>query len=223
MKIYTLMEDSKRKNTAFIAEHGFSLYFEHGGKRILFDTGASGSFIYNATLLGIDLSKVDICIISHAHPGHTGGLPHFLDINSDAKVYMKTAARGEYYIKRLFKHEISGMPRTIFEKYADRIVFMGEDTQIIPGVFAASAHKHRRLPLYSSVMYEKRDGQLVRDDLKHELFLVVKTDDNAVVITGCAHHGLINILMTAGEKIRRGWRRDRRASILTASGVLACR
>ena len=67
MKIYTLIEDTKPSGTAYLYEHGLSLYFEHGGKRILFDTGASDRFVYNATLLGLDLVKVDCCVISHAH------------------------------------------------------------------------------------------------------------------------------------------------------------
>ena len=96
MKIYILIEDSKPKGSAFIAESGLCLYFVYQGKRILFDTGASDAFIYNATLLGIDLLKVDMCILSHAHEGHTGGLAYFLGINKDAPVYMKSAARGEF-------------------------------------------------------------------------------------------------------------------------------
>ena len=60
MKIYTLIENTKPKGSAFLCEHGLSLYFEHNKKRILFDTGSSDTFIYNATLLGIDLAKVDV-------------------------------------------------------------------------------------------------------------------------------------------------------------------
>lgn len=200
MKVYTLMEDSSRKNSGFLSEHGLSLYFEHHGKRILFDTGASDSFIYNATLLGIDLAKVDICVISHAHDDHTGGLAHFLDINRKAKVYMNSTATGDYYIKRLFKKEKCGVDSSLFEKYADRIAFLDEDTEIADGVIAVNINKYRHYPLYSTIMYEKRDDVLIRDSLLHELFIAVKTKAGIVVFTGCAHHGLINILMTANEK-----------------------
>ena len=74
MKIFTLIEDGKHPDTALLKEHGLSLYFKHGNTRILFDTGASDAFIYNATLLGIDLFKVDVCVLSHVHRDHIGGL-----------------------------------------------------------------------------------------------------------------------------------------------------
>ncbi len=85
------------------------MYFEHGEKRILFDTGASDKFIYNATLLGIDLHKVDTCIISHPHNDHTGGLKSFLEINRNARVVIKRAAQGDFYTKRGHKMIRTGL------------------------------------------------------------------------------------------------------------------
>lgn len=200
MKIYTLIEDSKPKGSAYIAEHGLSLYFEHQGQRILFDTGSSDAFIYNATLLGIDLVKVDICIISHAHDDHTGGLSHFLDINKAARVYLKRAARGDFYIRNGTKLLYAGMDQSLFDKHPDRFVFLDGDTEIVSGLFAVGVNKHRRQPLYTSQMYEKRGDVLVRDDLSQELFIVIRKKEGVAVLTGCSHNGVLNILMTAEEK-----------------------
>ncbi len=200
MKIYTLIEDSKPKGSAFIAEHGLSLYFEHGGQRILFDTGASDSFVYNATLLGIDLIKVDICIISHAHDDHTGGLAHFLELNKQAKVYLKRSAQGNFYVRNVTKLQYAGMDQSLFAKYPDRFCFIDEDTEIISGLFAANVNKYRRLPQYTAMMYEKRDDVLVRDDLSQELFIAIRRKENVAVLTGCSHSGILNILMTAEGK-----------------------
>jgi 7,8-dihydropterin-6-yl-methyl-4-(beta-D-ribofuranosyl)aminobenzene 5'-phosphate synthase len=200
MKIYTLVEDSKPKGSAFIAEHGLCLYFVYQGKRILFDTGASDAFVYNATLLGIDLLKVDICIISHAHDDHTGGLAYFLSINTDAPVYLKNAARGDFYIRRLTKMEYAGMDASLFDKYPDRFHFIDDDTEILDGLHLSSANHHRRPPLFTSLMYEKRDDVLLRDDLSQEQFLVIRGGSGSTVITGCSHSGILNILMTAEEK-----------------------
>ena len=203
MKIYTLIEDSRKRGSGFLFEHGLSLYFELRGRRILFDTGASGSFIYNATLLGIDLSRVDICVISHAHNDHAGGLSYFLDINKDAKVYMKSAAQGDYYVKKLFKTMQCGIDPAIFKQYADRIVLIDDDTPLAPGITVANVNQHRHLPAFCSLMVKNKSGRLEADDLSHELFLAVDTGDGTVVLTGCSHHGLINILMTASEKFGR--------------------
>lgn len=199
MKIYTLMEDEKQKNTGFLAEHGLSLYFEHGGKRILFDTGASDAFVFNATLLGIDLNKIDICIISHAHDDHIGGLGAFLGINNHAIVYLKTAIRGDFYTKNFSKKERTSLYPSFFDKYADRLHFFDGQIEVAPGVTAASAMKYRRLPLYASQMLEKKGELFVSDLLDHELYVVIKENDGVVVLTGCAHHGVLNILMSAEE------------------------
>lgn len=200
MKIYTLIEDSKHANTGFINEHGLSLYFEHNGQRVLFDTGASDAFIYNATLFGIDLLKVDICVISHVHNDHTGGLGYFLDINRHAKVYIKKAATGDFYSKHGSKNIRSGIDPLFFEKYWERFCFFDGDIKVAKGVFAASAVKHRKLPNYSANMLAKKEGMLTLDTLEHELFLVIEDKEGIIVLTGCAHNGILNILMTAEEK-----------------------
>ncbi len=199
MKIYTLVEDNKQKS-GFLAEHGLSLYFEHGGKRILFDTGASDAFVYNATLLGIDLNKVDICVISHAHDDHIGGLEAFLGINSHAKVYLKSAIRKDFYAKRVGKNERSGLDPAFFDKYEDRMHFFDGRVDLTDGLSAASIKKFRRLPLYASLMLEKKDGEFIADSLDHELYVAIKTKGGVVVLTGCAHHGVLNILMSAKEE-----------------------
>ena len=200
MKIYALIEDSKPKGSPFMAEHGLCLYFEHQGQRILFDTGASDAFIYNATILGVDLVKVDTCILTHAHDDHSGGLSHFLGINPSARVYLKSAVRGDFYVRHNSKMEYAGMDQTIFDRFPDQLHFFDGDIEIFDGLYAASINKHRRHPLYASLMYEKRAGVMVHDDLSQELFVAVRENDGVTVLTGCAHSGLLNILMTAEEK-----------------------
>ncbi len=199
MKIYTLIENEKPKTSGFLVEHGLSLYFEHGEKRVLFDTGASDAFIYNATLHGIDLHKIDACVISHAHDDHIGGLKAFLDINSHAEVYLKSAIRGDFYTKHLGKKERTSLDPSFFEKYAARLHFFDDKIDLAEGVTAAGIRTFRRLPLYASLMLEKKGDSFVRDTLDHELYVAIKEKDGVVVLTGCAHHGLLNILMTAAE------------------------
>ena len=55
MKIVTLIENTSNRQD-LLPEHGLSLYIETKNHKILFDTGASGSFDNNAKKLGIDLS-----------------------------------------------------------------------------------------------------------------------------------------------------------------------
>jgi 7,8-dihydropterin-6-yl-methyl-4-(beta-D-ribofuranosyl)aminobenzene 5'-phosphate synthase len=81
--ITTLVE-----NTAGIpyvlAEWGQSLLIEADGKKVLFDTGPSGVIIENAKRLSVDLSNIDVIVLSHGHFDHTGGLKDVLTLIRNA-------------------------------------------------------------------------------------------------------------------------------------------
>lgn len=86
-------------NTVFCknlqTDWGFAALIEANGKRILFDTGGSGSILLsNMNTLDIDPKKIDDVFISHAHFDHTGGLSAFLDQNSDVTVWVPPSFRG---------------------------------------------------------------------------------------------------------------------------------
>ena len=76
VKITTLVENSLGEHLALRNEHGLSFLIEIENPRmqILFDTGQSGNFIYNAGLLDVDLAKTDKVVLSHGHYDHSGRL-----------------------------------------------------------------------------------------------------------------------------------------------------
>ncbi|MBR5633360.1 MAG: MBL fold metallo-hydrolase, partial [Clostridia bacterium] len=80
MKIVCLAENTTSRDDVG-AEHGLSLYVEAAGKKILFDMGQTDLFMKNAEKLGVDLSKVDVAVLSHGHYDHGGGLSAFLKVN----------------------------------------------------------------------------------------------------------------------------------------------
>lgn len=99
-------------NTAFRkdlqADWGFAALIEANGKRILFDTGGSGSILLsNMNALGIAPKEIDEVFISHAHFDHTGGLSAFLDQNNDVIVWVPPSFRGVRNAKEVVKIENS--------------------------------------------------------------------------------------------------------------------
>ena len=92
------------------------------------------------------------------------------------------------------------MDTSLFEKYPDRFRFIDDDAQLLDGLYLSGVQKHRKPPLFTSMMYEKRGDELLRDDLSQELFLIMRGSEGITVITGCSHNGLLNILGTAEEK-----------------------
>ena len=76
---------------------GYSALVEHGGKRILFDTGNNPEiFAQNVKAAGVDLMKLDFVVISHRHLDHTAGLTYLLSVNPNVKIYAPKEAFGVF-------------------------------------------------------------------------------------------------------------------------------
>lgn len=173
-------------------EHGLSLLVEVGGHKVLFDTGASDLFVRNARLMGIDLREVDFLVLSHGHRDHTGGVHHFLKLNSHAQVVCKREAfRPKYKDER----ENGLMHPEALDPA--RFRFVEQTEEILPGVFvfpqlavADEADTH------FEHFYTVVEGRKVPDRFDDELALVLKRDNDLAVLSACSHRGITNILRT---------------------------
>ena len=97
MKFVVLMENTAPEGACLSAEAGLALYIEYRGHKLLLDAGSSGKFADNAAALGIDLSQVELAVLSHGHFDHSDGLRRFFGVNQRAKVYARTTAGGPYF------------------------------------------------------------------------------------------------------------------------------
>ncbi len=201
MEITVLLENSKFKNSNLNIEHGLSIFIKKNGNNILFDAGGLGeSAIKNAEVLGIDLFKIDVVVISHGHNDHTGGLLKFLQINDKAPVYLKREALNSHYSKRPEGLKYIGMDDQIAKKYTDRLNFVDKTVKIAEGLFLVpDIMDEFSIPSSNCVLYVKENGELVRDDFKHELFMIIEKNDNLVIFSGCGHSGIRNIVNTARD------------------------
>ncbi|WP_125152370.1 MBL fold metallo-hydrolase [Clostridium rectalis] len=204
MKIISLMDNLKGNYNNLYNEHGLSLYIEKDNKKILFDTGRSDKFIYNASILGVSLKDIDAVIISHGHCDHGGGLNSFLKLNSKAKIYIKRECLKEYYFKvGLFRNNIS-ISKKVFQEYSDRIIYIDNLTQILNGVYIITdIQKYYDIPRGNKYLKVKEKGKLIQDDFNHELIMVIKEKSKACVFTGCSHNGVINMVRTVKENFRQ--------------------
>jgi len=91
MKV-TIIYDNEVRSEGLTADWGFACLVEAHGRKILFDTGASGPILMgNMEKLGIDPQVIEDVVISHAHWDHTGGLGDFLSANSDVTLYVPSS------------------------------------------------------------------------------------------------------------------------------------
>lgn len=206
MKIVALIEnniceDSKEAyGCELTAEHGLAIYIEYEGRNYLLDTGSSNLFSQNADNMGIDLSTIDVGILSHAHYDHSGGYDEFFKRNEKAKVYVRKEAFEKCYIKAGPVKRYIGIPEGILDANADRFVYVGEDCQIDEGVWLI-AHKDRDLKMRAKKahMYRQTSTGWLIDDFKHEQSLVFETNEGLVILNSCCHGGVDTIIEEVKE------------------------
>lgn len=206
LRITLLTEDSTLPDMYYTAEHGLCLLLETDDKKILFDTGYSDVFIRNASLMGIDLADLDAVAISHGHYDHTWGLAHLIQYYDRRGVTTKPLLithpealnrkrdeereigimLGEDILSAFFELRPTRGPI----KIADNLLWLGE----IPRAIEPSKALGKR------VMSAGEEEDFLRDDTA----VVYNGGGGLVIITGCSHSGICNIveysMALTGEK-----------------------
>ena len=188
MKITALTENTS-VNENIGAEHGLSLYIETDGHKVLFDMGQTDMFERNAKTLGIDLSEVDIAVLSHGHYDHGGGLARFLEINKKAPVYVN-----EYAFEPHYNGTQKYIGLDISLKNNSRLIFTSNVYKINDSMTLFSCNENRKsYDLGSFGLNMIQDGKFMPDDFKHEQYLLINENGKNVLISGCSHKGIMNI------------------------------
>lgn len=196
MRIVTLMEN-RAVSEGFLCSHGLSLYIETRNHKILFDMGQDDGFLKNAGKLGADIGGVDIAILSHGHYDHGGGIDTFLKANSTAGIHIQKKALGEFYA-----HDGDGTVRYIglpaAWKENPRVILHTGDYKLDAGIqiFAGVTGRECYSPA-NDRLYTSMNGRHIHDLFMHEQNLLLKEGSKMVLIAGCAHNGMVNILKKA--------------------------
>lgn len=193
MKATVLIDNIAQDN--LISEWGLSIYIEYGEQKILLDTGASGKFLKNAGNMGIDISQVDIGILSHAHFDHANGMQRFFSINNKAKFYLREGSKENCYSKKSFIPFYIGIKKGTLKEYSDRIQFVEGDYEVSKGISLIS-HKTEGLEIIGKAnsMYIRQGRKWLPDNLAHEQSLIFETEKGLVIFNSCSHAGADTVI-----------------------------
>jgi len=186
-----------------IGEWGFSALVEADDVKILYDVGNSGyPLIYNSEKLGIKLEDIDFIVLSHGHSDHTGGFSNN-DVVTKLKGKMLIAHPSVFEKKVLNwsgKLEYIGMPLTRDETEKKfNLILSSEPLEISNGVMFSGEVKRYGYNEYTSGLYTSSNSSLLKDSMKDDAALYINTKKGLVILTGCGHSGILNIITHAKE------------------------
>ena len=206
MRLGVLMENST-PSSRFAARHGLSLWLEiatsDGLRRVLFDFGPDGTSLDNAHELGIVVGRADFAVLSHGHYDHGGGLGAYLAMpDATAPVLVRTEAFRPHASGTPSSHHLNGInpawarhPRVTCVPAEAHVIELADGLAL----FTTQTRPHPTPVSNRRLLMQRDDGSWVPDDFSHEQSLLVCERGRWILVAGCAHAGILNIMDEAGR------------------------
>ncbi|MGO2304387.1 MAG: MBL fold metallo-hydrolase [Providencia sp.] len=206
LKITVLVDNNTLIDSYFCGEPGVCYYIEADGKKILFDTGYSDIFINNAQILNIDLANITDLALSHGHNDHTWGLSHLLQHfdrrNIELKqkkslIYHPDALRPKnYQAKIIGTNTTKNILSAYFECIEATKSYPISDNVIFLGQIPRNNSFEGKEPIGTTI---DQNNNSIDDYVLDDTALVITTSEGLIIITGCSHSGICNIVEYAKE------------------------
>ncbi len=212
MRLTNLYSNEVLPNSDLEGGHGQSFFLEIEDKNLLFDVGGSGKkLLGNMSKLDIPVDSVQLLAFSHGHYDHTQGLPEFLAARSSGSTPLPTyghpTMEEKKYLKLAFLKKNLGFPsKKMTPELRSRCDFHlhTEPLEILPGVWLSGEITDR--PHHSGeeklAFHIGENGPEI-DPVKDDQSIYLKTSKGTVIVTGCAHAGVLNICRHAKELLKQ--------------------
>ncbi len=202
-----LCENRSLGKRGIIGEHGFSALIEKDDDPILMDTGQGLGLKANSKIMSIDLSQIRKIVLSHGHYDHTGGLETFAGQEQDLHIYAhpdvfspKFRGKEECEKEEKFiglKHSLASLEKHLHAK----IHLLKKFTQIANGIyFSGEIPRLTDFEQTDKRLLVKQGAGFVPDPLTDDAALLIETGSGPVILTGCAHSGIVNIMHHFSKK-----------------------
>lgn len=204
IRITALMENTAGRE-ALLAEHGLSLLVEYEDRRVLFDCGQSGGFLANAGNLGISLENLDAVVLSHSHYDHAKGYRELVEAGMAAPVLYTGAGFLEIKYSRQdgeFSDRSCRFDRVFLEE--NRIDYREVEAavRIFPGMWLLTGFPRKTgFETVPEKFFRETETGLVRDDFHDEVCLGLEADGGTVMVVGCSHPGIVNMVVEVKERL----------------------
>jgi 7,8-dihydropterin-6-yl-methyl-4-(beta-D-ribofuranosyl)aminobenzene 5'-phosphate synthase len=190
-------------------EWGFAALVEVDGRKILFDTGAHEDTVQrNLRELNLDLSDVELVILSHNHADHTTGLMTLrrqVAAANPKALSTAYAGTGLFWPRLDQDGKVDDRMNAIKREYeatGAKVVEVTGPLEIVPGVWLTGpvprVHPERNWSALGKVRSPKGD---VEDTVPEDMTMVIQTVQGPVYLFGCGHAGVINTLEHARKAI----------------------
>lgn len=203
MSRLTVVVDNTTSMTRLMGEYGLSLWLEHGGLNLLYDTGAGDALLPNLKRLGLDPAMLDAVVLSHGHYDHTGGLAPLLRARGKTT---QVWCHRSVFAGHLHEHDDGqvdeiGPPlgdQAAYEDLGARFNFIEANHSPWPGItLLAAIERQTDFEGKAPGLVRRGEGGLEPDPFDDDLAVLVDAPGGPAVLTGCAHAGVINVLLAA--------------------------
>ncbi len=218
VKVTTLIENSNELHPELDNEFGISMYIETKDGNILFDTAKTGKYLENAKKLNIDMNKTDYMVLSHAHYDHCGGVKAFYE---NVKQNNCTLCVKDNFFKYPGKYHYQAKPgpkldftdgtpghtaigvnfdEAYLKENNIKVEYIDSDEYKLSdqvSIFSNFDKNHEKLN--PSMQVKTEDGYKT-DEFVEEVAIAIDTSKGIVILTGCSHNGIMNIVDTIQKR-----------------------
>ncbi len=203
LRITVLMENKGAGKRLLRSEHGLSLLVEDGCHRVLFDCGQSAGFMENAAMLGIPLSDLEAVVLSHSHYDHAAGFRCFSQAGYRSPLYVgKGFFSGKYSRSGIKYTDLSaGWDESYARAHSLGLFTVEGEMAVCPGMTVFQGFERRHSGEQIPERFVREDGSIfIPDDFSDEILLAADTDEGLVLIVGCSHPGIMNMVDSVASR-----------------------